>query len=367
MKARDIVIILQAALPNFTNLFTDEVNILNITRSGQNVTVTIAQAVNFKTGDWVNIVNSATSIQISTLSASGTFVTAETLEEHDLTVGFDPQDSANTQALVLISGSEPDIYNGQYPLIDVPSRKSFVYQVDEPPLPAEKAGELIEQRPFGYDGRFEISALNPNQIDYQLDYDTPENAVVTNAKVRFKPRIARAVNFEAALNSYTKQGSNKLWAYVVCGDSAISKNAEIRSDAYDTRSVADVFYERLIIDFSIYVFAPAITDILGGEARDLMEDVRPALFRSLLKAHVPDQFSGTDEWSTITYLSDSVQYYNGGFYAHRFTFSVTNDITDADCVQPAQSAAFKKLFINYQAANTFDTTTTMESEVTLDG
>lgn len=367
MKARDIVLILQAALPNFIDLFTDSVDILNITRSDSTVTVTLANPINFKNGDWVNIVNSATSIQISTLSASGTFVTAVTTEPHDLTMGFNPQDPTSDQAYVQVSGAEPDIYNGQYPLINVPNQTSFVYEVDAPPEPATQTGDLIEQRPFGYDGRFEISAVSPNQITYQLDYYTPPDAVVTNAQVKYRPRIARAVNLDAAINSYTAQKTNKLWAYVVSGDCTISKSAEIKSDAYDARGKGDVFYERLITDFSVYVFCPATNDILGGEARDTMEDVRTALFRSLLKAQIPDQFSGTDEWSTVTYLSDSFSDYKGGFYIHRFTFAVTNDITDSDCVQPDQSAVFKKLFINYKPANSFDTTNIMESEINLDG
>ena len=118
--------------------------------------------------------------------------------------------------------------------------------------------------------------------------------------VKAGARISGGVNIEKIRESYTAKNTNKLWAFVILGDPTISKNRHVESDATDTQGSGDDFRQRMITPFGVFVFVPATSEIAGMQARDQMEDVRPFLYKSLLRVKFDTELQSETEYGTIS-------------------------------------------------------------------
>lgn len=108
MKASQIIAQLQALIPKYTNLFTDEIDVSSITYSGGTVTVTTDQAHGLKTSDMVNIMGATSDNTISSLTQVNGIAIGVTASPHDLTQG---------SSEATISGATQTDYNGTFDLV----------------------------------------------------------------------------------------------------------------------------------------------------------------------------------------------------------------------------------------------------------
>lgn len=132
MKADDIVRQLFAVLPRLTNLFSQELSISSLTRSGTTVTAVTASNHLLSTGDYVNILNAKAPITISSITRdipilsierSGQTAVVTTNGNHNLPDGTN----------VTISGADQTEYNVTVN-ITVLSRSKFSYLVNGAPI-----------------------------------------------------------------------------------------------------------------------------------------------------------------------------------------------------------------------------------------
>jgi hypothetical protein len=345
MKTEDIVKQLQAVLPTATDLFSESVSITSLTRSGTTVTANTATAHGLVTGAGITIVGAETPTTISSLTFLDGIATAITATSHDLTEGF--QDgNASSNPLVTVSGATESEYNGSNPLLSVPNRTKFTYSVTgTPSSPATGTPLLAQSFSAGYNGWHEITVTSPTSFTYEIT-QTPNSPALGTITVKKGIRVSGAVNIEKAMEAYTAKDPNKLWALVILGDPTISKDRHIESDATDTQGSGTEFRQRMITPFGVFVFVPASSEIAGMQARDQMEDVRVFLYKSLLRVKFDTGLQSDTQYGVIT-EGDSFFDYNGAVYIHQFIFSAQTDIVYDDTVAPDYSVAFRDIGLQY--------------------
>lgn len=345
MKAEDIIRQLQAVLPTVTPLFSETLSITSLTRSGTTVTATTSAAHGLTTGTGITITGAQSPVTISSLTFLDGIATATTATSHDLTEGFQNGD-ASDNPLVTVSGATESEYNGDNPLLTVPSRTKFTYTVTgTPSSPATGLPVLLENFSVGYNGRHVIDVINSTTFTYQIT-QTPNSPAQGTIEAHTSVRVSGAVNIEKARESYTAKALNKLWALVILGDPTISKDRHTLSDSTGTQGSGDEFRQRMITPFGVFVFVPATSEIAGMQARDQMEDVRPFLYKSLLRVTFNTELQSETEYGVIT-EGDSFFDYNGAVYIHQFVFSTQTDIIYNDTVAPDFSVAFRNIELQY--------------------
>lgn len=357
MKAEAIIKQLYITLPNLTDYFSDSLNVVSISRSGNTVTVVTSEPHNLTTGNYVTISGAKTPTLITTLTRNANIVTATTNIDHDLTEKF--------FKTVEIIGADQAEYNGTFELLRVLNRLTFTFKINTTPIsPATGSEILLLTGGLGtYNGRFEVTIINTTTFTYQIT-TTPYPYPKGNIKVKKNIRISGAVSIDRAIEGYTKQDPNKMWAFVVLDDTQVNKDRFIRSDAVGTRAPGVDFRTRLIKNFSVYIIVPATNSISGRYERDLMEEIEVVIYKSLLGVQFPSLFT-EETWSMITPIGHGFFDYIKAYYVHRFQFQGTFDILYQDTAINPITRAFRDLSINY-----FDypegTRVIAEAEINLD-
>lgn len=341
MKADFIIRQLYDTMPFLNDYFSDSINVLSLTRLGSTVTVTTNTSHGLVTGNYVSIVGAKNPTRIVSLTRVGNIVTAITDQDHDLTEEWFPN--------VEITGANESEYNGTFPLLSVPNRLTFTYRITGSPVsPATTSTEilLLTAGIGNYNGRFLVNVINNTRFTYELTPPFPYTPPMGNIKLKKNIRISGAATIDRAVESYTKQPNNKLWAFVVLEDTNVNKDRFVRNDAIATRTPADDWRMRLIKNFSIYVFAPSVEGIAARTERDLMEDIEVDLYKSILSIKIPSPFT-EPTWSLVTPVANGVFEYNKAYYVHRFQFQTSVDIVKADTAFNPFTRAFRDLDLNY--------------------
>lgn len=342
MKAEYIVRQLQAVLPKYTDFFTDKVNISSLTYVGGTVTAVTATDHNLTTGDYVVVNNALEPNPITSIVRTGDIATATTQFEHDLT--------AAVTETVIISGADQAEYNGVKQLLAVPTATTFEFTVTgDPTTPATGTIFLNEKKAFGYDGRFEVTVINPTTFIYSVAYSLRSSAtsvVGTDITALTKARITSAAAFETSFDSYTKNNIDDYYLFVVLGDTNANRDRFIENDA-SYRVGQGIDYRQILYQtIDIFVYAPTRNSISGRKQRDDMADIRIALFKSLLGARFDTGFTNT-EIDGMTFVRDGIEAYDNSKYIHNYEFQVAFTVTQEDTVEPDLNVAFRDFEINY--------------------
>ncbi len=352
IKAQTIIQQLQAVLPLHTTLFAESnFSVTSLTISGSTVTATTSAAHGLSTGNFVTIKDAQTPIDVSTLTFvasagignTGGIVTAITATNHDFTEGFE-------QEVVMVGATESD-YNGTFDLATTVNRKKVTYAITtNPTSPATGSPQILyEFAPAagGYNGVKTITVTDATTFTY-----TVTQTIVNDAQGTITAtdglRISGAVTAERAVGAYTAQPTGELWGFVVLGDNFTSKDRHVSTDAISTLAAGDDYRQRVIVPFSVFVFAPANKQDVGGRVvRDLIEDVRIPLYKSLLRVKFDTVVSAAQVYS-CTASGDNFVSFDKAYYIHEFGFQTVVDITIGDTIDPAYSVAFRDidLFFN---------------------
>lgn len=343
IKAQDIIAQLQVLLPAQTDLFTDnDIAITSLSQSGTTVTAKTSSVHNLTTGSYVSITGATTPIAISSISCvknSGnsnntSLVTVTLASDHDFTERFDFKTT--------VSGVTQLAYNGTFDVLNVPNRRQFTYELPSVPITPGTGNNkrILDDLGFGYNGLQQVTVVDQFTFTYQVTsvLGTPaEGSPVMRGNIR----VGGAMTLERAQQVYTKQAINKLWAFVVLGGNVISKDRNVSTDANSTLAPGDEYRMRIISNFSVMVFAPtAANDLSGRIARDQIEDVRVALYKSLLRAKFKPVLS-SEALYLVTTPGDRLAAYNTAYYVHEFVFEIVADIVLEDAISGDIGRAFR--------------------------
>lgn len=333
IKSQSIIQQLQAALPFYTDLFSEKVLTLSsLTISGTTATAVTSTAHGLATGNRVAIKEAKTVLSIDSLTfvanvgigATGGIVTVVTNVDHNFTEGFE-------QTITIDDAVETD-YNGTFDVLSVPNRRTVTYAISANPTTPATGTPVIEyQYPVGmggYNGIYSITVVNATTFTYTVTQTITSSARGT-IKALNGTRISGAVTEDRAVNAYTSQGLDDLWGFVILGDTTTSKDRRISTDAQHTYGPGDIFRSRVVVPFSLIIITPSTNDIAGRKARDLMEDIKVPLFKSLLRAKLPTVLTESEVYAT-TYNGDFFLSYADAYYVHQFQFETVVDIVAED-------------------------------------
>lgn len=357
MKIEDIVNQLYKALPAYTDYFTDNVPVNQITSSGLVATVETSTPHGLTTGDYAHISGALTPNPLTSLTRIDNIAYGTTTNNHDLTENFSPQE------FIQIVGADQSEYNGTHKFNLEPDRKNFSYEVlGSPVTPATGSPELLENLIYGYNGWHEVTVLDSTRFTYALP-KAQESPAKGNPICQTSPRISGAATSERAEEAYTKQLPGKLWAFVVTGNKIANKDRQMNNDSTYAPGKGVAFRQLVIQPFSIYIFIPASNTIAGRQAKDLSEELIPKFCKSLLRFNIPSQFIQPN-YSGAVLSSSSFFAYNTAYYVQELVFETTEYITYEDTIDDSIGVAFRDIDVDY--LSTFSDNVIMTDSIDLD-
>lgn len=368
MKTEQIILQLQRWLPTLSPFFSKRVTISSVSKSGLTATVNTATAHKLNAGDLVTVSGIYTPNEIDSFVETASLVTFHFTTPHDLT--FNPTALLDAGQTVFIQGSSPSIVGAVYELKSVPNRNSIIVKRGtNAPLPIDTVLYMQSSVDYGYNGLKVVSAVpSATSLQYAIDFDLPEPNYTDNTPfLCTSPRISGAIDLETLLESYTEQASDAIWAFVVLADNQANKDRLNQNDATTTQGRQADFRQKIITGFSVYIFVPNKGDILtktnGRAARDVIEDIRLPLFKSLLGVDLSADLYAPGQ-GIITYNGDGFSSYNSAFYVHEFRFQQVIEITSRDTAIRDFERAFRDISVIHK--NQFSELTTYLSQINLD-
>lgn len=359
MRASDVVNHLSVYLPKFADDFTDQVDVLSLTRSGTTVTVTTDGDHGLSVGQQVNITGAKTPIVINSITRSGIEATLVTNSDHDITenAGFDVQ----------IEGATEAEFNGTFILSSVPNRRTIKFVVpDSGPTTATGSPLLLNgSNPFqSYNGLKSVTVVPTSST---FEFEVTDSTLYTPASgdivIKSNPRISSSVDFERILDAYTKQPQDKAWLFVVLGNAVTNKSRDIDTDATDNIQSGNYFNQKLIQSVSFYVFLPTSNQIAGSNARDRCEELLKPITNSILGYKFPSLVENTNNPLMLT--GHGMQGYSKAFYIHEYSFEATLQLGPSDIFVPDDDVAFRDINITMGLSTgdeTFNTLIDLDDE-----
>ena len=341
MRARDVIAQLLQTLPQLTDKFTDTVAMQSVTYGAPTLTVNTSVSHNLQVGNQFHLVGVTNTIGVSAFTRSGTVGTITTSRAHDRTLFTDT--SLNT---VVASGADQAQFNGTFVISDVPNRTTLkVVMADTGPTTSTGTRVIDNSDRFDrdYDRLYSVATVTDSDTFTAASTITGADApVITSAQLRVKPRISGAIDLERAIETYTAQGADKLWAYVVLGDVQASRGQEHRSDGID-RQFHDVSYRQQVISpFSVVIMASVKSEIAARAARDLMTELFSPLCRCILGSKFRTELDDPQSLP-VNFVGHGVIQYDRGLYVHAFSFEAVEELGFNDTIGYSDSVAFRNI------------------------
>jgi hypothetical protein len=125
-----------------------------------------------------------------------------------------------------------------------------------------------------------------------------------------------------------------------------NKSRHTNTDADKTRGSGNDPYQKIIESFKFYVFANTKNEIAARQARDLMDDIRNYLFKSIMGFKPPTNLE-SGKINGLTYVNDGVFSYSDSFYIHQFEFQSFVDVIFDDTLKINGDVAFRNIDLEF--------------------
>lgn len=336
MKSSDIILQLRSTLPGLTNYFSTDVPLVSLVNAGTTVTAVTSAPHNLLANYYVYIANAQRQTAIASITRVGTIATVVTSVDHDLTEVWFP-------TVDMVSSTTTE-FNGTFKLLSVPNRRTYTIQVPNSGATAGTGpGQLLEPWRPGFGGFVKVvSVISPTSFTYTAGDSFNSAAYGPTMTTRTLPRITGSASLERAQASYTKDGANNYWAFVVMGPVRASKSMHTMTDPVSSHTNGSMYRQFLINSIYVYVFVPMSASLSGRAERDSMADVTKYLFKSLLGKSYPSYFVDQPV-NTLNFKQHRQSQYIDAYYIHEFEFESISEVTTNDIVDPDPTRAFRDL------------------------
>lgn len=361
MKASDLIGQLRAVLPTKTDFFSAKVGVVSVSKAALVATVTTSGAHGLVVGEYVTVNGVLSPVQIDTVTETATSYELNTLTPHDQTL----HPVLDTGKTIRITGAG---YDQVFEITDVPNRFRLTIKKDGQQALPMVVLYLQESSLIGYNGLKQVSSVpTATSFTFVMDFELPQPNYVNGSWVYLRHRISGAVSVDVLMDSYTNQANNELWAFVVLDSVDANKDRRTVNDATTTQGRQGDFEQKIICNFSVFVFVPNKGEVLtktnGRAGRDLIEDIRKPLLQSLLGIKAPASLTAQGQ-GVITYNGDDFHLYNDAFYVHQFSFQQVDEITIGDTAIVSFDRAFRD--VDLTIFNQFSDVTEYTALVNLD-
>ena len=364
MKAEYIVLELFKWLPRFTDKFSEYFTPESVAVVGDTVTINKTDH-GLVDGNIISVTGSLVETDVDTITDAGTHIVFNTVTPHDLTFQNGVQQTVN-----LTSVLTPAV-DGDYQLVAVPNREEFWLSS----FPDTGVVDLIlnEDRFEQMNDVFNIILIDDDSFSFvvsdALSFDPTIKTI--SVKVHNQIRISAGASIERILASYEDYPFEGLWGFVVLDDVSISKDRNVaNSDATLNQGNMNEWDVKLISPFNFYVFVPSkessgLVALNGGLARDLCEELRPAIYRSICGTPIPTGFTDEPD-SYIGPEGDGFWQYRKSFYIHQYQFSQVGVVNNSDIQYKPRTVAFRDILIKSLDVFNSNDNVLMTADISLD-
>lgn len=321
MKLSEIVYQLALRVPQFTQKLSEILTTSSVNANAGVVTVVTPTAHGFTTGNVILVNNVEVLHTVASTSVQNGQVYFVLNSDHDLTENFD--------FTVQLSGANQSAYNGVFPVVRVPNRRTFSISLPSGQTTAPTGTLLFHEFPeMGYNAPYPVTVVNPTTFTFTFNTSiTQSNMHLTIARGQ---RILGVPDLERAYELYTTKQMNKYYAFVAMEIATVSKDRNIYNDSLQSLAATTDLRQLLIEPFSVYVFTPTTENMSAvPQIDDCYTEIRNALIKSIVGLKLD-----TDLWASPysgAYLTGhGLIAYTKNLYIHQYRFETTKEITFND-------------------------------------
>lgn len=342
MKAIDIVQLLAANLPKYTDKFTTNVNVVSLARVGSTVTATTSAAHGLSVGSQVNIQGANTPITVTLLTRVAKVGTLITATDHDVTT------NDNLRLNVELSGANEAEFNGSFVILGVANRREITFTMPDSGATVATGATLLDNGESYLNSYNGVQNVTTVATTTTFDYETTNTSLFTlpNGVIsaRGMPRVSAAINADRVYDAYTKQPAGELWAFVLLDDVVASKSREIDSDAIDNIQTGNEYRQQILQNFTILVMFPTSNQIGSRISRDEAEDLFKIICQSILSSEIDSGLS-VGAQNPVNFALHGFAQSTTAYYAHAYEFTAVADITFGDTVGYPDDVAFRDIVL----------------------
>jgi len=326
---------LRQVLCNFTNDFSDVVNITSLVKNNTLITAT-ATNHGLSTGDYITIKGAKRRINIQSITFASGVATIKLAESHNLFIEVDTK--------ITIAGCSVAGYNGEKVIKSLPDFHSIEFYSNN--LGNATDGYILIDDNVFFNGYKQITKINDNSFSYPVSNVIANNQAYGTISASKASRVQHIATSERA-EAFYKNDTSKKWLFVILGDERVEESgASITTDSYSTNQQ---FYFKTLLEFSIFVAIPTQNSIVASAEADLARSYIKPILKSIANYKFDSNLS-QQKYQPCLYLGNSPDVYNVATYIHRFDFAITGEITDDDGVNHF-SDAVPLLNVDYTVNN----------------
>ena len=346
MLCSDIIKHLIKYLPRLTDKFSNTLDVSNVSIAGDVVTITFSASNTLQTGNQITIHNALVNIDIDTLTYDDGIITATTLQDHDLTFGY--------QQTITIANSSNSSVNGKFNLTGVTNRRTFKYQYDLPsPTPTFGSPILVENiEDNHFNGIHSVVVINDTTVEITILNNPYTQINFENIVVSSSINISGGSNLERLIDAYESQKPIEPWLFVVLDDLVTGKARSSPQDSIQNASYLNAWNIEQLAGFSIYFFNPTVDQLTGRLSRDDAETLRSSLYSVMINSRFNTGLAGGTPMSNVTPTNDGIAGYTKSYYIHQYQWQQVQQVTGSDVGNFVTTRAFRDL--NMKRLNPFD-------------
>lgn len=193
------------------------------------------------------------------------------------------------------------------------------------------------------------SVPTPNSFTITVSATTIPNVVSVPGgwEVRANPRISMGIDPVRIQDIYVENKETNNWLFVVGGDRTASSSNITSTDATTALSTQDNFRQQIIYPISLLVFTPVgQSDLAAAVKRDEVTRLFPALNKSVLGFPFPVDTAIFTQ-GILTFDSDIVLSYDTSLLVYAFNYELTADLICDDLTDRVEpTVALRKIIMS---------------------
>jgi len=346
MKGVDVSNRLKQFLPYSTNEFSNNFVISSLTRSGTTVTAITSTPHGLATGNYVTVFGAKQVIPITSLTRVGTSVNLVSTLEHGFVDPSKYGKSLRSSLTVEVIGATPSEYNGTSQLLTVTDQNNLSFEISTTPTtPASTPGTLLIRDQGQFNRYTDVVVIDTTTFTYEVG-DMGGLTAGGTIGVNVSSRVGYAATTQA-VESYYKTDISRAaqsWMFVVLNAKTTERDGVTATDT-QTQTYRNVeYYYQSSQFFSIYVFLPCKDQLLAGPASDLARELELPILKTLANF----QFSSVlcdEAYQPTIYLGNEPENLLGSHYIHRYDFAAKGFVQEGDTYDKSDGTLLKEINI----------------------
>ena len=308
---------LSQVLSNFTNDFSDVVNITSLTK---NNTLITANAPNhgLLNNEYITIKGAKRRVNIQSITYAGGVATLRLAEHHNLYIETNPSFTIIDCTIAGYNGTKnvnqyPDFYTIEF------TSQDYGNATD---------GYILLDDNIYFNGYKQITVINGNSFSYPVSNNIANNPAYGTITCNKASRIQHIGSSERAVDVF-KNDTSKKWMFIILGDERVEENgATPNTDSYSTNQT---YYFKTLLEFSIFVALPTQDSKYASAEADLARSYLKPILKSIANYRFISNLT-QDKYQPCLYIRNDTDAYDVASYVHRFDFAITGEIIDNDGV-----------------------------------